>query len=161
MTTISRTLPISGLNDLSNESRMISAPWSRMIRGVGLGQYPIDYDPAIAGHIRDTFDRLAAKVSSSNSYTLFCRALADFVLRVADPAGGPDRAGIEQEVGLLLAAARAERNPYYRTMAGSLVMDSFAKLGVDRSLLVNDQLDFPAEVLGMLDEIAPDQIPDE
>jgi hypothetical protein len=40
-------------------------------------------------------------------------------------------------------------------------MDSFAKLGLDPSLLVNDERDFPAEVLGMLDEIAPDQIPDE
>ncbi len=140
---------------------MISAPWSRMIRGIGLGQYPIDYDPAIAGHIRETFDQLAAKVLPSNYYTLFCRALADFVLKVADPTGGSDRAGIEQAVGPLLEAARAERNPYYRALAGSLVMDSFAKLGLDLSLLVNDELDFPAEVLGMLDEIAPDQIKDE
>jgi hypothetical protein len=161
MNTASRTLPVSGLGDLSNESRMISAPWSRMIRALGLGQYPIDYDPAIAGHIRETFDRLAAKVSPSNSYTLFCRTLADFVLKVADPTGGGDRTWIDQAVGPLLAAARAERNPYYRSLAGCLVMDSFAKLGLDLSLLVNDERDFPAEVLGMLDEIAPDQIPDE
>jgi hypothetical protein len=160
VTVASRTLPVSGLGDLSNESRMISAPWSRMIRGIGLGQYPVDYDPAIAGHIRETFDRLAAKVSPSNSYTLFCRALADFVLAAADPDGG-DRAGIGQAVGPLLDAARAERNPYYRAMAGSLVMDCFAKLGLDRTLLVDGRLDFPAEVLGMLDEIAPDQIGDE
>jgi hypothetical protein len=160
---ISRTLPISGLSDLSNESRMISAPWSRMIRGIGLGQYPIDYDPAIAGHIRETFDRLAAKVSPSNTYTFFCRALADLVLGVADPGPvvGGVRGGVEQAVGPLLDAVRAERNPYYRAMAGSLVMDSFAKLRLEPSLLVNDELDFPAEVLGMLDEIAPDQIQDE
>ncbi|HEX6355712.1 hypothetical protein [Actinophytocola sp.] len=157
MTTLSLTAPVSGLSDLSNETRMIFAPWSRMIRGIGLGQYPVDYDPAIAGHIRETFDQLAAKVSPSNAYHLFCRALADFVLTAADPAG--ER--LEEAVGPLLQAARAERNPYYRAMAGSLVMDSFAKLGLDRSLLVNDELDFPAEVLGMLDEIAPDQIPDE
>jgi hypothetical protein len=161
MTTSSLTTPVSGLHDLSNESRMISAPWSRMIRGIGLGQYPVDYDPTIAGHIRDTFDRLAAKVSPSNSYTMFCRVLADFVLTVADPTGGRDDTAIEQAVGPLLQAARAERNPYYRAMAGSLVMDSFAKLGLELSLLVNDELDFPAEVLGMLDDIAPDQIKDE
>jgi hypothetical protein len=139
---------------------MISAPWSRMIRGIGLGQYPIDYDPAIAGNIRKTFDQLAAKVLPSNSYTLFCRALADFVLKVSAPTGDGDARAIEQAVGPLLEAARVERNPYYRSMAGSLVMDSFAKLGLDLSLLVNDGLDFPAEVLGMLDEIAPDQIKD-
>jgi hypothetical protein len=159
VTTVSRTLPISGLNDLSNESRMISAPWSRMIRGIGLGQYPVDYDPTIAGYIRETFDQLAAK-APANSYTLFCRALADFVLKVSDPDDG-DRVNVEQAVGPLLDAVRAEANPYYRSMAGSLVMDSFAKLGLDLSLLVNDDLDFPAEVLAMLDEIAPDQIKDE
>lgn len=131
-----------------------------MIRGIGLGQYPINYDPEIAGHIRKTFDQLAAKVLPSNSYTLFCRALADFALTVSDPAGNYDHIEIEQVVEPLLEIARAERNPYYRAMAGSLVMDSFAKLGLDPSLLVNDELDFPAEVLGMLDEIAPDQIED-
>jgi hypothetical protein len=140
---------------------MISAPWSRMIRGIGLGQYPIDYDPAIAGHIRATFDQLAAKVLPSNTYTLFCRVLADFVLTVCDTTGGRDRAEIAQGVRPLLDAARAERNPYYRAMAGSLIMDSFAKLGLPVSLLVNSELDFPAEVLGALDEIEPDQIPDE
>jgi hypothetical protein len=140
---------------------MISAPWSRMIRGIGLGQYPIDYDAAIAGHIRETFDRLAAIVMPSNTYTLFCRTLADFVLMAADPAGDRDRGWIAQSVAPLLDAVRAEGNPYYRAMAGSLVMDCFAKLGLELSLLVNDDLDFPAEVLGMLDQIAPDQIKDE
>lgn len=161
MKTFSLTTPISGLSDLPTESRMISAPWSRMIRGIGLGQYPIDYDPTIAGRIRETFDQLATKVSPSNSYTLFCRALADFVLTAADPTGGQADTGVGPAVGPLLQTARAERNPYYRSMAGSLVMDSFAKLGLDLSLLVNDELDFPGEVLGMLDEIAPDQIKDE
>jgi hypothetical protein len=138
-------LPVSGLADLSTESRMISAPWSRMIRGIGLGQYPIDYDPAIAGHLRAAFDQLVAKVGPGNTYTLFCRDLTAFVL-------SPGEA-----VEPLLDAARAVGNPYYRAMAGSLVMDAFAKLGLDRSRLG----DFPGEVLATLDEIAPDQIPDE
>jgi hypothetical protein len=158
---VSRALPVSGLSDLSNESRMISAPWSRMIRGIGLGQYPVDFDPAIAGHIREAFDRLAAKVPPSNHYPHFCRTLADFVLTTADPDADRDPAGIGRDVAKLLEAARLEPNPYYRSMAGSLVMDSFAKLGLELSLLVNESLDFPAEVLAILDEIAPDQIEDE
>ncbi|WP_309115263.1 hypothetical protein [Saccharothrix sp.] len=158
-TTASRTLPVSGLTDLSNESRMITAPWSRMIRALGLGQYPVDYDPAVAGHIGRALDQLAAKVLPSNAYALFCRDLGDFVLKVNDPAR--DRTWVDQAVEPLLDAARAERNPYYRALAGCLVMDSFAKLGLDVSLLVNDRRDFPAEVLDTLDEIAPDQIPDE
>ena len=161
MTKISRTAPVSGLTDLSNESRMIIAPWSRLIRGIGLGQYPIDYDPVAAGHIRETFDQLTAKVSPSNAYTSFCRTLADTVLTVADPAASSDEAWLEQSVEPLLRSVRAEGNPYYRAMAGSIVMDFLAKLGLDRSLLVNDERDFPAEVLAMLDEIEPDQIPDE
>ncbi|NUT92460.1 MAG: hypothetical protein HOY78_10555 [Saccharothrix sp.] len=158
-TTASRTLPVSGLTDLSNESRMITAPWSRMIRALGLGQYPVDYDPSVAGHIGRALDRLAAKVLPSNAYALFCRDLGEFVLKVNDPAR--DRTWVEQAVEPLLDAARAERNPYYRALAGCLVLDSFAKLGLDVSLLVNDRRDFPAEVLDTLDEIAPDQIPDE
>jgi hypothetical protein len=159
--TTPRTLPVSGLNDLSNETRMIAAPWSRMIRALGLGQYPIDYNPTTARHIRQTFDQLAAKVGPTNAYTLFCRTLADFILKVADPTGGSDRTWTEQAVEPLLTAARAEPNPYYRSLAGCLVMDSFAKLGLDPSLLINHQQDYPAEVLATLDEIAPDQIPDE
>ena len=156
MSNFSLAGPVSGLRDLSNESRIISAPWSRLIRGIGLGQYPVDFDAVIAGYIRETFDQLAAKVSPSNCYHLFCRGLADFILTVAAPTCALGDNEIRPMVGPLLQAARAERNPYYRSMAGSLVMDCFAKLGLDLSLLVNDALDFPAEVLGMLDEISPD-----
>jgi hypothetical protein len=140
---------------------MISAPWSRLIRGIGLGQYPIDHDPVIAGHIRATLDRFAERIPESNSYLHFCRVLTEFVLRAVDPSGGRDEARLAESVGPLLDVARAECNPYFRAMAGSLVMDSFAKLGLDLSLLVDGELDFPAEVLAALDEIAPDQIADE
>ncbi|MFI6173283.1 hypothetical protein ACIBCN_41350 [Nocardia sp. NPDC051052] len=159
MNSVPRSLPISGLSDMPNESRMIATPWSRMLRGLGLGQYPIDYDPTVAGHIRDAFDQLAKKVSQSDGYTLFCREMADFTLKVADSRR--DRAWIASAVGPLLEAVRSVPNPYYRATAGSILMDAFAKLNLDLSLLVHDELDFPAEVLGMLDEIAPDQIADE
>lgn len=159
MNPVPRSLPISGLDEMPTESRMIATPWSRMLRGIGLGQYPVAYDPAVAGHIRDTFDRLAAKISPSDGYTLFCRELADFALKAAEP--GRDRAWIEPAVPPLLDAVRSVPNPYYRATAGSILMDAFAKLDLDLSLLVNDASDFPAEVLGMLDEIAPDQIADE
>jgi hypothetical protein len=152
---------VAGLNDLSNETRMIATPWSRMVRGIGLGQYPVDYDPDAAARIRRAFGLLAAKVPPSNSYTLFSRLLADLVLRVEDPAGGLSRAGVEQALGPVLDAVRSEKNPYYRLMAGCILIDAFAKLGLDRTLLVNEQTDFPAEVLAVADEIEPDQIKDE
>jgi hypothetical protein len=157
MSSVSRSLPVSGLKDLSNESRMIATPWSRMLRGIGLGQYPIDYDPTVAENIRSTFDHLAAKVSPDDGYTRFSRELANFTLKVVEPGG--DRAWIEPAVGPLLETVRSVSNPYYRAMAGSILMDAFAKLGL--TMLVGDDVDFPAEVLGMLDEITADRIADE
>lgn len=157
----SNELPVSGLQDLANESRMIVAPWSRLIRGIGLGQYPIDFDPEIARHIRTTFDQLSEKLGGSQPYVDFCRQLSEFTLLVLDPAHAVNQAEILRSVGSLLDAARAEPNPYFRAMAGSLVMDTFAKLRLDPSLLVDETRDFPGEVLAVLDEIAPDGIADE
>lgn len=159
MNTVTRNLPISGLSEMPNESRVIATPWSRMLRGMGLGQYPINYDPSLAGHIRDTFDRLVEKVSPSDGYTRFCRHLTDFTLKVADPTS--DRAWIEPAVTPLLESFRSVPNNYYRAMAGSLLMDTFAKLNLNASLLVNADIDFPAEVLRLLDVIGRDQILDE
>jgi hypothetical protein len=157
MISVSRSVPVSGLGDLSTESRVIATPWSRMLRGIGLGQYPIDYDAQIAAWIREHFDLLAAKVSSSDAYTRVCRDLANFILRIEE--SGSKGAWIEQAVDRLIESVRSVSNPYYRAMAGSIVMDAFAKL--DLSPLLVGERRFPAEVLRMLDQIAPDQIADE
>ncbi|MFF5805065.1 hypothetical protein [Streptomyces sp. NPDC012746] len=154
-------LPVAGLDDLSNESRMIATPWSRMVRGIGLGQYPVDYDPDAAARIRHTFGLLEAKVPASNSYTLFSRLLADLILRAADPAEEFPRSEQQRALGPVLDAVRAERNPYYRLMTGCILLDSFAKLGLDRTLLLNDTEDVPGEVLAMADLIEADRIEDE
>ncbi|MEA2263145.1 MAG: hypothetical protein QOJ51_5970 [Acidobacteriaceae bacterium] len=161
MAITSTRLPVAGLNDLSNESRMISTPWSRMVRGLGLGQYPIDYDPAAAARIRQAFDLLAAKVLTSNSYTLFSRLLADLILKVEDPARSFSRTDVEKALGPVVYAVRSEKNFYYRLMAGCILMDAFAKLHLDRALLVNETMDFPEEILAGVDQIEPDQIEDE
>ncbi|MFE9256469.1 hypothetical protein [Streptomyces sp. NPDC006879] len=157
----SPVLPVKGLADLSNESRMIATPWSRMVRGIGLGQYPVDYDPATATRIRRAFDLLAVKVPASNSYTLFSRRLAEFVLKLVDPECEFGSAETQRDLDGVLAAVRSEGNPYWRLMAGCILMDAFAKLRLDRTLLVNERLDFPAEVLALVDRIEPDQIKDE
>ena len=160
MAPVSTPAPVTGLADLPTESRVISTPWSRLVRGIGLGQYPVDYDPAVAAQIRATFDQLAAKVAPTNTYTHFSRALADFVLTVADPARSTDRAEVERRIESMVDLVRAEANPYYRLMAGCILTDSVVKLGLDRGLLVNDELDFPGELLAMAERIQPDQIKD-
>ncbi|RSM46035.1 hypothetical protein DMA12_12165 [Amycolatopsis balhimycina DSM 5908] len=161
MTSASPALPVAGLDDLTTESRMIATPWSRMVRGIGLGQYPIGYDPVAAERIRHTFDLLAAKVPPANSYTLFSRLLADLILNVADPAADFSRVDVGSAVGSIVDAVRSEENPYYRVTAGSILMDAFAKLGLDHKLLVNEWMDFPAEILAATDQIRPDRIKDE
>jgi hypothetical protein len=152
--------PVAGLDDLSNESRMISTPWSRMVRGIGLGQYPIEYDPVIAARIRQAFDLLVAKVPA-NAYTRFSRLLADLILTAEDPDAGLSRTEVEMALGPIMHAVRSERNPYYRLMAGCILMDAFAKLGLDRTLLVNENTDIPGEVLATVDQIEPNRIKDE
>jgi hypothetical protein len=147
---------VDGLHHLSNETRMIATPWSRMVRGIGLGQYPVAHDPEAAARIRHAFALLEAK-GVDNAYTRFSRLLAHFILDVADPERDLRRPGLRP----ILDAVRAEENPYFRVMAGCILMDAFAKLRLDRALLVNAETDFPAEILAVADTIEPDQIKDE
>lgn len=160
-------VPVDGLRHLSNETRVMATPWSRMVRGIGLGQYPIPYDPEGAARIRQAFGLLAAKGVERGAYTRFSRLLAEFVLDVVDPGRPLRRAELESRLGPVLEAVRAEENPYFRLMAGCILMDAVAKLGLDRSLLVNSGtesepgVDFPAEMLAVVDTIEPDRIKDE
>ena len=160
MTTAYRMAPVHGLHHLSNETRMIATPWSRMVRGIGLGQYPVAYDPEAAARIRHTFALLEAK-GVDDAYTRFSRLLADFVLEVTDPGRPLVRAGLERDLRPVLDAVRAEENPYFRVMAGCILMDAVAKLSLDRTLLINAETDFPAEILAVVDTIEPDRIKDE
>jgi hypothetical protein len=161
MDSASPVLPVAGLDDLTTESRMIATPWSRMVRGIGLGQYPIDYDPVAAERIRRTFDLLAVKVPPACSYTRFSRLLANLILNVTDPAVDFTRIDVGSAAGDVVDAVRSEGNAYYRVTAGCILMAAFAKLGLDRKLLVNEWMDFPAEILAATDRIRPDRIKDE
>jgi hypothetical protein len=161
VTSLSFSAPVDGLHHLSNETRVIATPWSRMVRGIGLGQHPVAYDAEAAARIRHTFDLLSAKGADSSAYTRFSRLLAHFVLDVADPDRHLRRSDLEQGLVPILDAVRAEANPYFRVMAGCILMDAFAKLGLDRALLVNAETDFPAEILAVADTIEPDRIKDE
>ncbi|MBM9509126.1 hypothetical protein [Actinacidiphila acididurans] len=159
MAIASLALPVSGLDALPNESRMIATPWSRMVRGIGLGQYPVDYDSVAAARIRETFDRLAAKMPF-HTYTVFARLLTELILTVANPGTEPSPAQVRRALGPVVAAVRAEGNAYYRVIAGSILLETFAKLEMDPGLLVNDSVDLPAEILAAVDGIQPDRIKD-
>ncbi|WP_018546899.1 hypothetical protein [Streptomyces sp. LaPpAH-108] len=160
MTVLPFAVPVDGLHHLSHESRVIATPWSRMVRGIGLGQYPVAYDPEAATRIRHAFALLDAK-GVDDAYTRFSRLLADFVLDVAHPGRNLRRADLARDLSPILDAVRAVENPYFRVMAGCVLMDAVAKLGLDRHLLFEDGTDFPAEILAAVDTIEPDRIKDE
>lgn len=150
---------VSGLSDLSVESRIFPTPWIRMLRGIGLGQYPVDYDPEVASSVTGAFDLLTGVVSPSDGYTHFCRKLAVFALRVGRPGDGLD--ADQHWVSGLVEAMRGIDNPYYKAMAGSILIDAFVKLDLGVDLLVGEDIDLVAELLDVLDAIGADQIADE
>lgn len=159
MNSFQTATPAARLADLPTESRVIATPWSRMVRGLGLGQHPVDFNPLVASRIRATIQHLAETVGGGDAYTRFARHLTELILDVTGPT--PGAPGPEQAIGPVVEALRSERNAYFRVVAGCILIDTVAKLGLDRTLLVNAHLDLPAEVLAGVDEIAPDRIPDD
>ena len=153
-------MPVRGLGDLGAESRMITTPWSRMVRGLGLGQYPVGYDPTIAGHLRKAFDLIALKLPEMNGYTHFCGLLGTLVLDVTAPFADVSQLDLAGAIEQIKNVIRKEPNPYYRVGAACILMESFAKLRLDTMLLINERNDFAQEVLSMVDEIGADNIQD-
>jgi hypothetical protein len=153
-------MPVRGLGDLGAESRMITTPWSRMVRGLGLGQYPVGYDPTIAGHLRKAFNLIALKIPEMNGYMHFCGLLGTLVLDVTAPSADVSQLDLAGAIEQIKNVIRKEPNPYYRVGAGCILMESFAKLRLDTTVLINERNDFAQEVLSMVDEIGADNIQD-
>jgi hypothetical protein len=153
--------PVTGLDDLGNEARMIATPWSRLVRGIGLGQHPVDFDARAAERIRTAFTLIDARVSDANAYHRFSRLMAGLALDVADPGTSLDRTETERRLHDVLDAVRSVEDPYWRVMAGCILLDSVAKLGLGLSLVSNEQVDVPAEILATADQIEPNRIQDE
>lgn len=147
--------------DLPPETRLIATPWSRMVRGIGLGQYPVAFDPALADRIRRTTRLLRAAVPDGHIYTQVACELSEAVLRAVDPADPVLEDDTGRTLRALVDVARAEPNAYYRLMAMCLVLTAAAKLQVPLELLGSDGRQLPGEVLELAAAIAPDRIRDE
>ncbi|GAB4084829.1 hypothetical protein GCM10028784_14590 [Myceligenerans cantabricum] len=161
MGTASTTPPVTGLGDLGNESRAIATLWSRLVRGIGLGQHPVRFDPRAADQVRTAFALIGERVTDTNAYHRFSRLMAGLALDVADPATGLGHPETGRRVDAVLEAVRDVKDPYWRVMAGCILLDGVAKLGLDLSLVVHDAVDVPAELVATVDEIEPDRIRDE
>ena len=77
--------PVSGLDDLSEESRIIATPWSRIVRGIGLGQHPIGYDSDTAQLIECSATMLRDKLDGAAPYTTFSMDLISLILAAVGP----------------------------------------------------------------------------
>jgi hypothetical protein len=153
-------IPVRGLNDLGGESRMIATPWSRMVRGLALGQYPVGYDPTVAEHLRTAFDLIDSKLPEVDGYMRFCGLLGRLVLDVTAPCANIARLDLPGAIEQIVDAIRNEPNPYYRVGAGCILLESFAKLHLDATALINERNDFAQELLSMIDQIGSDNIQD-
>ncbi|MBO0609093.1 hypothetical protein [Myceligenerans salitolerans] len=152
---------MTGLDDLGNESRTIATPWSRLVRGIGLGQYPVRFDPRAADRIRTAFDLIGARVTDANAYHRFSRLMAELALDVTDPRVTLGRQAAGRRIDDVLDAVRRVEDPYWRVMAGCILLDGAAKLGLEPALVSDDAMDVPAKVVAMVDDIEPDRIQDE
>lgn len=150
--------PIFSLDDLSEESRIIATPWSRMVRGIGLGQNPVGYESTADRLITRSINLLYAKVGEADSYTNFSFVLVNAILSVV-------RSGLKKgynnfDIFKVITAFRKIENPYFRAIAGTIILDSIAKLNINNHMenIIND---LACEILKAVDEIQPDAIHDE
>lgn len=146
--------PVSGLDDLSEESRIIATPWSRIVRGIGLGQHPIGYDSDTAQLIECSATMLRDKLDGAAPYTTFSMDLISLILA----AVGPGIDDVQYHLAKTTTSLRTITNPYSRAIAGTILLDATAKLHLDLS---EKTVDLGHEILDAVDHIQPDAIQDE
>jgi len=135
------------VENLSNESRVFSSPWSRLVRGIALGQYPIDYDPKAADNIRSAFVELNKKISEIGHYNQFYSLLTELILDKNNPQINISSEEEEKRVESVIKELQRISHPLQYVTASSMLFDSFAKLGMSSSLLVNDKRDLVEDAL--------------
>lgn len=146
---------------LSNESRMITAPWSRMVRGLGLGQYPADYHAESVADIRKALGLLEKNGLAENNYLQFCMRLSSFILTFIEAEDKLTQTQIFSDLADILLIYRKVENSYWRLMTGCILLGAMARLGLDIGVFYNQNVNLPDELLRIIDEIKPDQIKDD
>lgn len=154
--------PVAGLDELTVESRVIATPWSRIVRGIGLGQHPTGFDATAAQHIRSSFARLLERVGGKHEYTVFSAALSELVLDAIQGDTGVATKPLAGRVDVVAAAAARVTDPYARATASTILLSSIATLGLTADPAVATRVRLLGhETLEMIDEIHPDSIEDD
>ncbi|HEY1305919.1 MAG TPA: hypothetical protein VGF24_20330 [Vicinamibacterales bacterium] len=68
-----------GIENLTRETRVLFSPWSRYVRGVGLGQHPMNFDPRLASGIEEIV-AILEKRAPSNPFSAFAGKLTSLIL---------------------------------------------------------------------------------
>lgn len=141
------------LNQMGQESRIFTSPWTRFVRGFALGQYPMEYDPKIAQNIRKTLEVLKEKVSPENSFNNFSNLLTDFILDVNDPLIRLSDQDLTSRIDNMAQTISTISNPSLFTTATAVLLDSLVKLELNPSLLLAKHADLVETSLAKLREI--------
>ncbi|YCH29707.1 hypothetical protein M1E08_04910 [Erwinia sp. PK3-005] len=151
----------NALAKLDNENRLIATPWSRIVRGLGLGQYPIDYNDKVTNWIHETFDELKKMTGSKNNYVNFSSLLCDFICLLIKKQRGLNESIKKNYVHNLLFTIDQEINPYRRVMQYCITIDALAKLNINLFDLLDGTVDLAALLFKSIDKIKPNNIKDE
>ncbi|MDK9606691.1 hypothetical protein [Lelliottia wanjuensis] len=161
------TDPIMG-NDLKNalahlniENRLITTPWSRIVRGMGLGQYPIAYNEKISCWIQEAFDELKNKTESKNNYVNFSALLCDFICLQIKPNQKRSHSDSLNYILNIFYLINNEFNPYRRVMQYSITIDALAKLNINLFELLDKSIDLSELLFNTIHEIKSNCIKDE
>lgn len=155
------TPPIDGLHGLSMESRAIATPWSKIVRGLGLGQFPIGYDPYAVKCIRHSIEQLCSLVDDTDPYSRFTSSVIELILQETNPRSTLDNNKKSSLMSIIGGGINNIKNPYFRVTAGCILLTSIAKLKLEKPYIFDSPLDIPSVILTSIDEIKADQIQDE
>ncbi len=151
----------NALSYLDNESRLITTPWSRIVRGLGLGQYPMKYSEAISQWIQNTFDELKNKTDAANNYVTFSSLLCDFICLLIKPNQKISEKDKLSYISNILYLISNEIDPYRRIMQYSITIDALAKLNINLFTLLQNSIDLPNLLFNTVNQIKSNRIKDE
>ncbi len=149
------------LEQLDNENRIITTPWSRIVRGLGLGQYPINYNETISSWVQDAFDMLKTKSKYQNNYIRFSSLLCDFICLQVSPCEKLNEKDKFYCICNILSLINNEADPYRRVMQYSIAIDALAKLDINLFDIMEERINLAEEIFNTIEKIEANAIKDE
>lgn len=149
------------LTTLDNENRLITTPWSRIVRGLGLGQYPVDYNESVSSLIQETFCFLKAKGNYSDNYVNFSALLCDFINLILNPKKIISEKEKLVYIDKIVSLIEYECDPYRRIMQYSITIDALAKLNINVFTILEHRVDLSVVLFNVIGDIKLNCIKDE